>query len=646
LRIENCKRNALEAGAMPTLAVGMLKTGGNRNMPTASVGMAPNLSATNTSFQFSIFNFQFVLLLIPLLLVPGCKGCRDSTATSRQADSGDAATSGQFHEDLLTYAIDNLNRLEEFESADVLQQMFQRLNPQQATKAAQSDQLDPVLTAWPEPEMLRQIVDRLNQWIRTQQPPADWALDPMVASLPKPLAELPQVKELSRMAFARFDGYALQEAVWLRDIGLWARGDVLDDLDRAKNLFDWTVRNIQLDADSPDRVARFPWETLLFGHGTATERAWVFILLARQLGIDAAMLDVVEEAEGGGRKAEGGGRKTGEAEQPAAKDGTRSVPPSALRPPPSARPWCVAVLIEGNAYLFDPALGLPIPAPNGVTRDETGQLAIQPATLAQVAADEKLLRRLDVDAAHVYGISASDLKHVTVMLEASPTYLSKRMKLLESHLGGKQKMTLSTSPAAQARRWKGVKDVADVRLWLHPFETLDRCSHLDQNDLRQRLEALLPLYAKPTAPLCRGRILYLKGKFVGDGGATEQLQAARPAENELTASSAPPAEKYMSRRGKQDAGYWLGLIAYQRGKYRVAAFDFVNLTLRATPPGPWISGARYNLARTLEAAGETDRAVIQYQSNAESPGYLGDLLRAKWLREQGGGRRVEGGESR
>jgi len=26
---------------MPTLAVGMLKTGGNHDMPTASVGMAP-----------------------------------------------------------------------------------------------------------------------------------------------------------------------------------------------------------------------------------------------------------------------------------------------------------------------------------------------------------------------------------------------------------------------------------------------------------------------------------------------------------------------------------------------------------------------------------------------------------------------------
>ena len=109
-----------------------------------------------------------------------------------------------------------------------------------------------------------------------------------------------------------------------------------------------------------------------------------------------------------------------------------------------------------------------------MTLRRSGQLAIQPATLAQVAADEKLLRRLDVDQTHVYGVKASDLKHVVVMLEASPTYLARRMKLLESRLVGPQKMVLTTSPTAQAEHWKAVAHVAEVRLWLWPFETLDR----------------------------------------------------------------------------------------------------------------------------------------------------------------------------
>ena len=56
------------------------------------------------------------------------------------------------------------------------------------------------------------------------------------------------------------------------------------------------------------------------------------------------------------------------------------------------RPRCTAVLIEGQLYLFDTALGLPIPAQGGISVDRNGQLDIQPASLVQVAADDSLLR--------------------------------------------------------------------------------------------------------------------------------------------------------------------------------------------------------------------------------------------------------------
>ena len=146
---------------------------------------------------------------------------------------------------------------------------------------------------------------------------------------------------------------------------------------------------------------------------------------------------------------------------------------------------------------------------------------------------------------------------------------------------------------------------------------------------------MLPFYAMPSAPLRRGRMLYLKGKFVGDDGATHYYQLARPSNQELSASSAHPVEKLVYLRGKQDASYWFGLIAYQRGNYPAAVDYFARRTLEFMPDGPWTDGARYNLARTFEAAGEPERAILQYDSNASSPGYLGDLLRAKWLKEEG-----------
>jgi len=483
----------------------------------------------------------------------------------------------------------------------------------------------------------------------------------MTAALPKPLQELPQVKDLGKMEFSRFDGFALQEAVWLRDVSLSARGDVVDDLDRARNLFDWTVRNIQLEADRLDRIPQLPRETLLFGRGTASERAWVFILLLRQLDIDAAML-AIDQQPGEGEK--GNAAKNSKDNAPGLRSGGEKTEKA-------LRPWCVGVLIEGEVYLFDPLRGLPIPAPRGVTLDETGQLAIRPATLAQVAADAKLLRRLDFDESHTYGVKAVDLNRVTALLEASPAYLARSMKLLESHLIDPRKMVLTTSPTAQAERWKAAH-VAAARLWRMPFETLDRRSRLDWQASAMWLQDELPLYwvyqerlpggAKTSkdpleyqetrqpkeaqvithaAPLYKGRVLFLKGKFVGDDGAAPCFRIARPSHESLALSSASDFEKQVKVWAKQDASYWSGLIAYQRGNYRSAVDYFLTKTIEAYPDGPWLNGARYNLARTYEASGKPDLAILLYGSNTASPGYPGDVLRAKWLTELGEKRKPE-----
>ena len=149
-----------------------------------------------------------------------------------------------------------------------------------------------LLASWPEPDMLRQVVGRLNQWVDTQDKPAESKPDPMLATLPATLRKLPMVKNLGQAHFTAYDGYMLMEAVWLRDASRskWAGGGAADELQVARSLFDWTIRNIQTDYDSPDRVPQVPWETLFLGHGTTWERAWTYILLLRQRGIDAALL--------------------------------------------------------------------------------------------------------------------------------------------------------------------------------------------------------------------------------------------------------------------------------------------------------------------------------------------------------------------
>jgi hypothetical protein len=296
-------------------------------------------------------------------------------------------------------------------------------------------------------------------------------------------------------------------------------------------------------------------------------------------------------------------------------------------------------------------------------------LAIRPATLSQVAADPKLLRRLDVDASHPYRIESVDPKRVTALLEASPPYLARAMKLLESNLIGPRKMVLTTSPTAQAEHWKAAH-VAAARLWLLPFETIERRSRLDWRASGLWLEDVLPLYwvyqertaggAKSTkdpleyeesrrakdpevityaAPLYKGRVRFLKGKFVGDDGAADFFRIARPSLESIKRSSADNLEKQVQIWAKQDASYWSGLMAFQRGNYP-SAIDWLKVkTIDAFPNGPWSTGARYNLARACEASRKAednaDMAIFIYRSNTDSPGYRGDALRAKWLTELG-----------
>ena len=144
------------------------------------------------------------------------------------------------------------------------------------------------------------------------------------------------------------------------------------------------------------------------------------------------------------------------------------------------------------------------------------------------------------------------------------------------------------------------------------------------------------------APLYKGRVLYFKGKF-GEDGAAGCYKIARPSHESLARSSESDLEKHVKLRAKQDASYWFGLMAFQRGRYSSAIDWLQSKTIEVYPNGPWSPGALTISACAYEASDKPDMAMLLYHSNASSPGYAGDLLRAKWLKELGE-KRKPGGE--
>ncbi|MGD0653287.1 MAG: hypothetical protein ABSA16_02985 [Thermoguttaceae bacterium] len=642
-----------------------------------------------------------LVFLLPLLFMAGCGGCRERATIPGGGNSQWQESDTKWQEDLLTYAVENINQMEKFQTQETFFRVFRQIYSLREALADKDNKAshDTTADAWPESEIFTQIVDRLNQWVRSQPPPGNWKPDPLVQTLPESLQELSLVKGLGGLEFSAFDGYALLESAYLRDVALWARGDALDDLSRAKNLFAWTVRNIQLEEDDKNRIPLFPWESLFFGRGTAMERAWIFILLARQQGLDAVIL--------------------------APADAEKNTPDAGKIMP--LRPWCAAVLIDNNAYLFDPLLGMPIPGKDGIRHDAQGRLELQPATLAEIIADPALLRRLDIDSQKTYPIKPSDLRNLAALVEASPGGLSYRMKLIESRLAGNQKMVLTTSATAQAEHWKSLPGIGKAQLWLLPYETVRRRSQLTAREIAGQLGEFMRFYALPNAPLAKGRLLQLKGLFSGEDGATVFYQSARrlsyeelgalaelPLNQDLdkikqdlakTKSdlvkanndpSVAPSPFLQSRKqdldekmadvdlakmakkleeeytdiliktrqfkseeektaaktafqrqamqimltnilyGKEDATYWLALVAYDRGNYNSAEDYLSKRILEKTPNSPWRHGALFNLAQTVEADGQIERAAMIYQSDPKAPDSYGRLLRARWLQEKNG----------
>ncbi len=239
-----------------------------------------------------------------LLLLPAVAGCSRPASSDQPRLRSDTVLERARHDEALEYALQALRDLERYDL----------------------------------PETIRQMIDRLNQWIQDQKPLDNWQVDPLVDTLPEGLRKLLPELHLEQMKFAQEDASFFREVVWLRNIAHWAHQGAVDPLGQAEGLFDWVVRNIQLESvpvvapgTQAVRVLPWAWETLLFGRGTAMDRAWVFILLLRQLGIDAGIVGLNANRVFG-RPA---GRLSGPSQ----------------------------VLQDQDLYLFEPTLGVPIPGP-------------------------------------------------------------------------------------------------------------------------------------------------------------------------------------------------------------------------------------------------------------------------------------------
>ena len=520
-------------------------------------------------------------------------------------------------------------------------------------------------------EAAGQVAFHLNRWLATQDASAAWSPDDLIRRLPRDVRESGQVGDLARWKFDQADVQTLMQAELMQDLSNWVAAMPLrdplaawyetptaglDDLQRSQylaalRLFDWTIRNIQLDETLPypDTVVGttseggsaqrekppsmrgvpgpgyqyFPWQTLIFGHGDALARARIFLELCRQQGIEAVML---------------------------AEPGQTN--------PPRPLPWLPAVRLGTDLYLFDTQLGIPLPSQRGPGV----------ATLAEALSDPQVLASLTVDEKQPYRMTAKQLKGLIALVEASPAALSRRMKTLEEQLTGQQRMVLTVAPQEVAKRVSACTGIDDVVIWPIAVETEWYQTAFNQQladprnlpperveVLRQYLGQHAPLLLRN--PLTQARRAHLRAEFEnveGEKGAKVLYSEARVPnatlesmvdsktvqqrlglakgefESEALWRGRLASSRQLMQTSKDDASYWLGIAQYDSGRPEAAVEWFARRTLEATPDGPWTAGARYNLARTYETLGDYDQALDLLYLGV-SPQATGDQIRARYL---------------
>jgi hypothetical protein len=473
----------------------------------------------------------------------------------------------------------------------------------------------------------RLATQKLNQYFEGT-PAQDYQIpSPARAFLREQLPEN-MLREVEKPTWTLRDARHLEDTMMY--YGIASRvGGTGDDLSRALRVFDWVVQQIQLvpagslgSRQFPQAIAR-PYDVLLRGVGTESEgfwaeRSWLFIVLCRQLGIDAGLVTYTR----GNILEPRLPKATGDGQQGSGLLGQG-------RPPKPAIAWLCAALIEGKAYLFDARIGMPVPGPGGEGV----------ATLDQAFADPTILERMNLPGQSPYGTSRASLlaspTKISILIDSSQGLFSPKMNLLQRELPGKNRTVLYRDPSEQRDHFAQVlgNHFGAVRLWQIPLEVETRL--FTDAPFVESTKQSLYLF-RPEFPLVFARIKQLRGELKD---AVAEYVSFRLNENVTQVNDkkkviAKPVQEGMNVY----ATYYLALAHLERKDLKQAEDMFLSLLRMVPDPGPsqpyynmfrW--GAHANLGRIYEDRRDRRPAIAHYTEFDPTMQYHGSLLRAREL---------------
>ncbi|WP_339684094.1 hypothetical protein [Gimesia maris] len=368
--------------------------------------------------------------------------------------------------------------------------------------------------------------------------------------------------QLAKMDLTRFTE---SDAKFIRDSQLFngminaAIEGKSNDVERVTAAFYYCMSNIALNTNQQNVLPLTPYEICILGAGSAEQRAWIYIDMLRQLRLDAVLLKPAKEA------------------------------PYKL---------LVGVLLNEDIYLFDPVLGLPIPAKD---QPVDAVLIPNPATLAEVLKSPAILKDFyGEEAANRF--STEELKAPQVLITGRSCEWSTRMRHLEDSLSRKQTFVLYRNleefkgdPGFISHLQtigKGILKDAEIKVSEYPDKEID-ASEAVTGDLKKRITSLKSAFHAPVPYDVKLRKETPEGFIVPWGAPTKKLLKTRTAQllgDQTEAISSyvttrleagfpsdlivPQETRLMHLMAAHEATYFLGVGQYLQGDYASASQAF------------------------------------------------------------------------
>ncbi|WP_339731512.1 hypothetical protein [uncultured Gimesia sp.] len=451
---------------------------------------------------------------------------------------------------------------------------------------------------------LESAVGLLNEWTFNcgnfdSKPPV--LTDSQKPFFKKYLSEA-QLAKMDLTRFTKLDGKFIRDSQLFNGMMNAAIEGQKNDRERATAAFYYCMDNLALVPYEQNVLPLSPYELCILGIGSPEQRGWVYIDVMRQLRIDAVLL--------------------------------RPAKPAPFK-------LLVGVLLDEGVYLFDPVLGLPIPAK---AQPADAILIQNAASLADVYQNPEILTDFYGEEAK-NRFSAEELKSAEVVIMGRSSEWSARMRRLEDSLSRKQSFVLFRNldefegdPGFISHIQtigKGILKDATIQVSEYPDSQLN-ASEAVTGELAKKISGMkLPFRAPvpfdvntkvekpgglfevkwgaPTKKLLKTRTTQLMGdqQAAISSYVTTRLEAGFPGDLIV-----PQETRLMHLMAAQQAAYFLAVGQYIQGEDASASRsfnDYLRIYARVDP-GRTLA-ATYLMALSDAKAGKLSSAILSVAEN-------------------------------